>query len=68
LFEKPIIIVNINGFYDPLIDMFKKMADEKFMRPEHLKACTVVNQVKDVVKAIRSEPDWFSNAIAFAAL
>ena len=35
LFHKPIIILNIEGFYNPLLSMFKKAIDNHFMRPEN---------------------------------
>lgn len=38
LFPGPVIIVNTDGFYDPLIQMFQKMADEKFMRDDTVPA------------------------------
>ena len=35
LFHKPIIILNIEGFYNPLLSMFKKAIENHFMRPEN---------------------------------
>ena len=37
LFNKPIIILNINHYFDPLLDMLQKAINEDFMREEHLK-------------------------------
>lgn len=34
--EKPILIANINGFWDPLISQFKRMTDDGFLRKEFL--------------------------------
>ena len=34
-FTKPIVILNLNGFYNPLVVLLQRMIDEKFMRPEH---------------------------------
>ncbi len=68
LYFSPIIIVNTNGFYSPLIQMLEKMVDENFLRKEHLKMWTVVDSVKDIVKTIKSIPPWDENAIRFAAV
>lgn len=68
LYFSPIIIVNTNGFYTPLIQMLEKMVDENFLREEHLKMWTVVDNVKDIVKTIKSIPPWDENAIRFAAV
>lgn len=37
LYHKPIIILNISGFFNPLLQMMQKAADEHFMRQSHLK-------------------------------
>jgi len=34
--EKPILMVNINGFWDPLVDQFKRMTDDGFLHKEFL--------------------------------
>jgi len=54
---KPVVIVNQDGFYDPLIEMFDSMVSQQFMRPEHLDLFTVVTQPADAIDAIRLTPD-----------
>ena len=34
--EKPILIANINGFWDPLISQFQRMTDDKFLHKDFL--------------------------------
>ncbi|SDB43593.1 LOG family protein [Bauldia litoralis] len=34
--EKPILIANINGFWDPLVAQFKRMADDGYLRKDFL--------------------------------
>lgn len=68
LYFNPIIIVNKDDFYSPLISMLQKMAEENFIREEHLKMWTIVNNVKDIVKTIEKIPIWNKNAINFAAV
>jgi uncharacterized protein (TIGR00730 family) len=33
--EKPVGLLNINGFFNPLLEMLDKCVSEKFLRPEH---------------------------------
>ena len=35
IYLKPIVILNTNNYYDPLLQMLEKAVDEHFMRPEH---------------------------------
>lgn len=66
LAHQPIVIVNIDGFYDPLISMLQSTVDEQFMRPEHLNMWHVVNSVEEVLPMLRSIDPWPLNAISYA--
>jgi len=66
LAHQPIVIVNIDGFYDPLITMLQNTVDEQFMRPEHLNMWHVVNTVEEVLPMLRSIDLWPLNAISYA--
>ena len=35
IIEKPVGILNIGGFFDPMLAMLDNAVDEKFLRPEH---------------------------------
>lgn len=35
LYLNPIVILNTNGYYDPLLQLFRQAVDERFMRPLH---------------------------------
>lgn len=50
LYKNPIIIVNVNGYYDPLLELLNKAVDEHFMHPEHTTMWTVVNTVEEAVR------------------
>lgn len=67
-FTKPIIILNTDGFYNPLIEMFEKMVEEKFLRPEHRQIWQFVDSPHQIVPAIKSAPPWGSSAINIAAV
>ena len=66
LAHQPIVIVNIDGFYDPLLAMLQSTVDEQFMRPEHLNMWHVVNTVEEVLPMLRSIAPWPLNAISYA--
>lgn len=68
IFTKPIIIVNVNGFFDPLIDMLHKAIDQNFMREQHRSIWTVVNSVDEVMEAILNAPQWNENVRKYAAI
>lgn len=67
-FTKPVILVNTNSFFNPLVDLLQKMIDENFMRKEHGELWHVVNSAKEVPDAIKSLPQWDKDAIRFAAV
>lgn len=68
VFIKPIIIINLNGFYDPLIEMLNRCVKERFMREEHLGIWTVINHPEELLEAIRNAPAWDHAAIDIAAV
>jgi hypothetical protein len=67
-FTKPIIILNTNGYYDPLIQMLERCIEEKFLRPIHAEMWTFVHQPEEVMPAINQSMEWDENAITFAAV
>lgn len=68
LFTKPIIIVNLDGYFDALITMLDRAVDEHFMRDEHRQMWDIVETSEEVLVAIQNSVSWDSNARAFAAL
>jgi len=46
--SKPIIIYNINGYYDGLIQQMTRFADEAFVRPFHRTLYRVANNLKEL--------------------
>jgi uncharacterized protein (TIGR00730 family) len=68
LFIKPIVILNVNGYYDPLFSMMGKAIDERFMREEHARIWNVATQADEVLPAVLSSPLWGKDAISMAAL
>jgi len=68
IFTKPIVIVNIEGYFDALIAMLNRAIDEHFMREEHRQMWVVVETPEEVLSAIQNSANWDENARSFAAL
>ena len=68
LFIKPILILNTNRFYDPLIAMLERCIEENFMAPQHRQMWTVIEDPSQAVAAIQEAPQWDAEAIKFATL
>ena len=54
IYRNPIIIVNVDGYYNHLLAQFQQAADELFMRPQHLDMWTVVETADEVLEAIKN--------------
>ncbi|WP_459188189.1 TIGR00730 family Rossman fold protein [Parabacteroides sp. APC149_11_2_Y6] len=68
LYLNPIVILNTNGYFDPLLAMFQKAVDKNFMRSQHLKLWAVAKTPQEAVDLIYSEPKWDKNVRKFAAI
>ncbi len=68
IFTKPIVIVNLEGYFDALVAMLNRAADEHFMREEHRQMWKVVETPEEVLSAIQQSVIWDENARNFAAL
>lgn len=68
IFTKPIVILNMDGYYNSLIDMLHHAVEEKFMRDVHKNMWEVVETPEEVLAAIENSADWSSNARSFAAI
>ncbi len=49
VFDKPVALYNVNGYYDGLVDFIGHMAKEGFMRKEHAENLIVSNDAKDLL-------------------
>lgn len=50
--QKPVFILNINGFYQPMIDQIKLMTREGFISKEHLARLIVCKNLQDFKKKL----------------
>ena len=55
--EKPIIIANVNGFFDNLLKQFENCVHQGFTHPLFLKLYSVADTVDEVMKQIKQRPD-----------
>lgn len=65
LYENPIIILNVDGYYDSLLDMLQHAIDEKFMRQEHSALWCVATTAQEAVELLYSTPRWDSSVERF---
>lgn len=67
IFTKPIVILNTDGYYNPLIDMLHRAVEEKFMRDVHKNMWEVVDTPEEILGAIKNSASWDENARSIAA-
>lgn len=67
-FNKPIIIVNINGFYDHLIEFFEHMFRGNFIRLEHKDIWQIVTSAEEVVPALTNYTGWHADPKVIARI
>ncbi len=53
--HKPLVVVNIDGFYEPLLRYFDHLVERKYMLPEARATVTVVEKAEDILPAIALE-------------
>ena len=68
LYLKPIVILNVEGYYDSLLDMFQRAAEENFMRQEHTAIWRVAQSVDEALQLTMSTPLWDTKVRRFAAI
>ena len=68
LYLKPIVILNIDGYYNSLLEMLHRAADEHFMRNEHTAIWRVAQSVDEALQLAMSTPLWDTQVRKFAAI
>jgi uncharacterized protein (TIGR00730 family) len=54
LHKKPIAILNIEGFYDDLLNLVQKMVDKGFLKEVNQKMLLVSNNIDDLISEMRN--------------
>lgn len=52
--EKPMIILNINGFYDRMIEHLKYTAEQGFMKQQDLDRLVVCNTINEAIDLLQT--------------
>jgi uncharacterized protein (TIGR00730 family) len=68
MYTGPIVLVNTDDFYGPLLGFFERAIRENFMDDRHRSMWSVVREPHEVLPAILSAPPWGSDARNFARL
>ena len=68
LYLNPIIILNINGFFDPLLQMLERAIEENFMRQQHGDIWKVAQTPEEAVELLQTTPVWDASIRKFAAI
>jgi len=54
LHAKPCALLNVNGYYDPLINYLTHMTQQRFLRPEHLSQLIVAREPSEALDRLLS--------------
>jgi len=68
IYLNPIVVVNMRGFYEPLLALLEQCIRERFMDRQHEAMWTVVSDVEEVIPAVLGAPEWTRESRNFAAL
>ena len=68
LYLNPIVILNINRYFDPLLEMLHKAVEENFMREKHAEMWSVTDSPAEAVRIIQTLTEWDTSIRRFAAL
>ena len=68
LYLKPIVIVNVDNFFTPLLVYLEQLIEERFMHPIHRNIWIVVESPEDVLEAIEKAEPWDASVRKNAAI
>ena len=68
LYLHPIVILNTDGYYDPLLEMFQKAIDKHFMRLRHADIWRVAQTPEEAIRLLFETPQWDSSVRKFAKI
>ena len=68
LYLKPIVILNTNDYYKPLLEQLQRAIDERFMRSQHANIWTVAHTPEEALDMAENTPLWDTSVRKFAAM
>ena len=68
LYLYPVVILNTNGFFDPLLEMLERAIDQSFMRRQHGDIWKVAKTPEEAVELLYNTSLWDVSIRKFAAI
>ncbi|MFQ5775249.1 MAG: TIGR00730 family Rossman fold protein [Kiloniellaceae bacterium] len=57
LHDKPVVLVNLDGFWNPLLSLFDHQLEAGYIRPRHTRLLRVVERIESVFDALAGAPE-----------
>lgn len=68
LYLNPVVILNVKGYFDPLLAMLQRAVEENFMRTQLGSIWHVAKTVREAVELVHTVPLWDVSIRKFAAI
>lgn len=68
LYLNPVVILNVKGYFDPLLAMLQRAVEENFMCTQHGSIWHVAKTVREAVELVHTVPLWDVSIRKFAAI
>lgn len=68
LFARPVVILNVEGYFAPLLEMLERMVEQRFMRAVHRSLWAVASTAAEAVDMILTLPPWDTSISKMAQL
>lgn len=68
LYLNSVVILNVKGYFDPLLAMLQRAVEENFMRTQHGSIWHVAKTVREAVELVHTVPLWDVSIRKFAAI
>jgi uncharacterized protein (TIGR00730 family) len=68
LYVHPIVLVNTNDYFGPLLSFLERAVEQRFMGVRHLDMWQVVAEPEEIPRALAEAPAWSADAREFAAV
>lgn len=68
LYLNPVVILNVKGYFGPLLAMLQRAVEENFMRTQHGSIWHVAKTVREAVELVHTVPLWDVSIRKFAAI
>lgn len=68
LYLNPVVILDVKGYFDPLLAMLQRAVEENFMRTQHGSIWHVAKTVREAVELVHTVPLWDVSIRKFAAI